>query len=95
MNDAPGIFSLVIGGGSTVGETLVQDKQVPLISFTGSTRLGRHVNEVVSSRFGKTILELGGKSPCIVDQTAKIKVSSKRIAWAKFINCGQTCIAPD
>ena len=45
-NDAPDIFSLVIGGGSTIGETLIQDKQVPLISFTGSTRMGKHVNEV-------------------------------------------------
>ena len=54
INNAPGIFSLVIGSGSTVGETLIKDKNIPMVSFTGSTRMGKHVSEVVSSRFGKT-----------------------------------------
>ena len=70
INNAPGIFSLVIGSGSTVGETLIKDKNIPMVSFTGSTRMGKHVSEVVSSRFGKTILELGGNNCIIVDETA-------------------------
>ncbi len=91
LNDAPGIFSLVIGGGSTVGETLVQDKQVPLISFTGSTRLGRHVNEVVSSRFGKTILELGGNNCIIVDDTADLDMVVPAIVFGAVGTAGQRC----
>ncbi len=90
-NDAPGIFSLVIGRGSTVGETLVQDKKVPLISFTGSTRLGRHVNEVVSSRFGKTILELGGNNCIIVDETADMDMVVPAIVFGAVGTAGQRC----
>ena len=91
LNNAPGIFSLVIGGGSTVGETLVQDKQVPLISFTGSTKLGRHVNEVVSSRFGKTILELGGNNCIIVDETADMDMVVPAIVFGAVGTAGQRC----
>ena len=90
-NDAPGIFSLAIGGGSTVGEELIQDKQVPLISFTGSTRLGRHVNEIVSSRFGKTILELGGNNCIIVDETADMDIAVPAIVFGAVGTAGQRC----
>lgn len=58
-----GLFNLVIGSGSTIGEQMLQDRGVPLLSITGSTRVGRHGAEVVASRFGKTILELGGIMP--------------------------------
>ena len=61
-NGYSGIFSLLVGSGSVVGEKLISDKRVPLISFTGSTKMGRHVSETVSSRFGKCILELGGNN---------------------------------
>ncbi|MAV70719.1 MAG: aldehyde dehydrogenase family protein [Candidatus Marinimicrobia bacterium] len=91
LNNAPGIFSLIIGGGSTVGETLIQDKKVPLISFTGSTKLGRHVNEVVSSRFGKTILELGGNNCIIVDETADIDMVVPAIVFGAVGTAGQRC----
>ncbi|GIT57376.1 MAG: hypothetical protein Ct9H300mP18_08050 [Candidatus Neomarinimicrobiota bacterium] len=59
-NGYSGIFSILIGRGSIIGEKLIQDNQIPLISFTGSTHMGRHVSSTVSERFGKTILELGG-----------------------------------
>ena len=90
-NDAPGIFSLVIGGGSSIGETLIQDKQVPMISFTGSTRMGKHVSEVVSSRFGKTILELGGNNCIIVDETADMEMVVPAIVFGAVGTAGQRC----
>ena len=90
-NGAPDIFSLVIGGGSTIGETLIQDNQVPLISFTGSTRMGKHVNEVVSSRFGKTILELGGNNCIIVDETADMEIVVPAIVFGAVGTAGQRC----
>ena len=90
-NGAPDIFSLVIGGGSTIGETLIQDNQVPLISFTGSTRMGKHVNEVVSSRFGKTILELGGNNCIIVDETADMEMVVPAIVFGAVGTAGQRC----
>ena len=91
VNDAPGIFSLVIGGGSSIGETLIQDKQVPMISFTGSTRMGKHVSEVVSSRFGKTILELGGNNCIIVDETADMDMVVPAIVFGAVGTAGQRC----
>ena len=69
-NGAPNIFSLTIGSGSKIGETLINDSNIPLVSFTGSTNMGRHVSKTVSERFGKTILELGGNNCIIVDETA-------------------------
>ena len=90
-NDAPGIFSLVIGGGSSIGETLINDKDVPLISFTGSTRMGKHVNEVVSSRLGKTILELGGNNCIIVDETADMGMVVPAVVFGAVGTAGQRC----
>ena len=90
-NDAPGIFSLVIGGGSSIGETLINDKDVPLISFTGSTRMGKHVDEVVSSRFGKTILELGGNNCIIVDETADMGMVVPAVVFGAVGTAGQRC----
>ena len=88
VNDVPGIFSLTIGGGSTVGESLINDKSVPLISFTGSTNMGRHVSEVVSSRFGKTILELGGNNCIIVDETADLEMVIPAIVFGAVGTAG-------
>lgn len=65
------------------------------IFFTGSTRVGQIVYEAASKHLTPVTLELGGKSPTIVDETAHIKVAARRIAFGKFINAGQTCIAPD
>ena len=90
-NDVPDIFSLVIGGGSTVGESLINDKSVPLISFTGSTNMGKHVGEVVSSRFGKTILELGGNNCIIVDESADMEMVVPAIVFGAVGTAGQRC----
>ena len=65
------------------------------IFFTGSVNVGKIVAEKAAKFLTPTTLELGGKNPCIIDETASIKVTAKRIVWGKFINCGQTCIAPD
>ncbi len=70
-NNLPeGIFSLVIGRGSTVGERMLNDKRVKLISVTGSTKVGKHAGEVIAKRFGKSILELGGNNGIIITPNA-------------------------
>lgn len=65
------------------------------IFFTGSTDVGRHVMKAAAKNLTPVTLELGGKSPCIIDHTANLALAAKRIAWGKFTNAGQTCIAPD
>ena len=65
------------------------------IMFTGSTPVGKIIAKAAAEHLTPYTLELGGKSPCIVDETAPIKLSAKRIVWGKYVNCGQTCIAPD
>ena len=87
----PHIFSLIIGKGSTIGEKLINDKRVPLISFTGSTRMGRHVGNQVSQRFGNTILELGGNNAIIVDETADLNLAVPAIAFGAVGTAGQRC----
>ena len=86
-----GIFNLVIGPGSTIGEALINDRRVPLISFTGSTRMGRHIGEVVARRFGKTILELGGNNGVIVDETANLDLAIPAITFGAVGTAGQRC----
>lgn len=71
------------------------DLDFDYIFFTGSMRVGKTVLEKASKKFIPVTLELGGKSPCIVDGTADIKLAAKRIVFGKFLNCGQTCVAPD
>jgi len=71
------------------------DQDFDYIFFTGSTRVGKIVLQKASEHFTPVTLELGGKSPCIVDKTANIKVAAKRIVFGKFLNAGQTCVAPD
>ena len=66
-----------------------------IIFFTGSTHVGRIVMISAAEHLTPVVLELGGKSPCIVDESAKINLAAKRIAWSKTLNAGQTCIAPD
>lgn len=65
------------------------------IFFTGSTRVGKIVMQKAAEHFTSVTLELGGKSPCIVDETANIPLTAKRLVFGKFLNCGQTCVAPD
>ena len=65
------------------------------IFFTGSIRVGKIVMEKAAKNLVPVTLELGGKSPCIVDKDAKLELAAKRIVWGKFLNVGQTCVAPD
>ena len=90
-NGYQGIFNLIIGKGSTIGERMLNDKRLPLISFTGSTAMGRRVAEVVSQRFGKTILELGGNNAIIVDDTADLELAIPAIAFGAVGTAGQRC----
>jgi aldehyde dehydrogenase (NAD+) len=90
-NGYQGIFNLIIGKGSTIGECMLNDKRLPLISFTGSTAMGRRVAEVVSQRFGKTILELGGNNAIIIDDTADLDLAIPAIAFGAVGTAGQRC----
>ncbi len=84
----------VIQGNREVNSALLEERW-DIIFFTGSPALGRIVMEAAAKNLTPVVLELGGKSPCIVDRDADIKVAAKRIAWGKSLNAGQTCIAPD
>ena len=84
----------VILGGPEIGSKLLNFNW-DYIFFTGSTNIGKIVAQKAAINLTPTTLELGGKNPCIVDETANLKVASKRIVFGKFLNCGQTCIAPD
>ncbi|MCL2882784.1 MAG: aldehyde dehydrogenase [Coriobacteriia bacterium] len=84
----------VVEGGRTENQALL-DEPWDKICFTGSVDVGRLVMETAAKHLTPVILELGGKSPCLVDETADIKLAARRIAWGKFLNSGQTCVAPD
>jgi len=84
----------VVEGGREENKALL-DECYDLIFFTGSTMVGKTIMQAASQHLTPVILELGGKSPCIVDETANIKYAAKRITWGKFVNAGQTCVAPD
>jgi len=83
-----------INGGVETGKALL-DLPFNHIFFTGSPKIGKIIMENAAKRLIPITLELGGKNPCIIDETADIKVAAKKIAWGKFLNAGQTCIAPD
>ncbi len=85
---------VVIEGGADIASYLL-DHPFNHIFFTGSPRVGRIVMGKAASNLCSVTLELGGKSPAIVDESADIKKIAKRVAWAKALNCGQTCISPD
>jgi len=91
-NDLPeGLFSLVIGRGSSVGEKLLNDKRVPLISITGSTEVGRHGAQIIAKRFGKSILELGGNNAIILTPNADMKTALPAIVFGAVGTAGQRC----
>lgn len=90
----PPEYVTVLFGGSKVNSELMQS-QFDYIFFTGSKQVGKLVYERAAEHLTPVTLELGGKSPCIVDETANIRLAAKRIVWGKFLNCGQTCVAPD
>jgi aldehyde dehydrogenase (NAD+) len=87
-------YVAVVQGGREVNKMLL-DQRFDVIFFTGSPSLGRLVMQAAAKYLTPVVLELGGKSPCIVDAGANIKLAARRIAWGKCINAGQTCIAPD
>lgn len=86
-----GLFNLIIGSGTTVGEQLLHDRNLPLVSITGSTRVGRHGAEVVASRFGRCILELGGNNAIILTPQANLKLAIPAIVFSAVGTAGQRC----
>ena len=87
----PGIFSLVCGDGATAGEWLAADRRVALVSATGSTRMGRHVAEVVAKRLGRSLLELGGNNAVVVTHSADLKLAVRAIVFGAVGTAGQRC----
>ena len=87
----PAVFSLAIGPGSTVGEKLLQDRRIPLVSATGSCRMGYRVGEVVGKRLGRTILELGGNNAIIVTPEADLSMAVRAIVFGAVGTAGQRC----
>ncbi len=90
----PPEYIYVVTGGREENQTLLK-QHFDYIFFTGGKTVGRQVLRMASEYLTPVTLELGGKSPCIVDSTAKIPLAAKRIVFGKFLNCGQTCVAPD
>lgn len=90
----PEQYVAVVEGGRKENQSLLEQK-FDYIFFTGGATVGKFVMEKASAHLTPVTLELGGKSPCIVDKTADLKLAAKRIVFGKYLNCGQTCVAPD
>lgn len=90
----PAHYVAVVDGGRAENQALLQQR-FDMIFFTGGKTVGREVLRHAAEYLTPVTLELGGKSPCIVDSTAKIQLAAKRIVFGKYLNCGQTCVAPD
>jgi aldehyde dehydrogenase (NAD+) len=91
-NDLPeGIFSLVVGSGRTIGEKMLNDKRVPLVSLTGSTAVGKHAAQIVAKRLGKYILELGGNNAIILTPEANLPMAIPSIVFGAVGTAGQRC----
>ncbi len=87
----PAIFALAIGAGADVGEWLAADPRIPLVSATGSTRMGRRVGEVVARRLGRTLLELGGNNAVVVAPSADLQLAVRGILFGAVGTAGQRC----
>jgi aldehyde dehydrogenase (NAD+) len=91
-NDLPdGILNLVVGSGPSIGEAMIQDRRIPLISATGSVRMGRHVATAVGSRLGRTLLELGGNNAVIVSPSADLNLAVRAVVFGAIGTAGQRC----
>ena len=90
----PAHYVAVVTGGRAENTCLLKE-HFDYIFFTGSQAVGREVMGNAAAHLTPVTLELGGKSPCIVDQTANIRLAARRIVFGKYLNCGQTCVAPD
>jgi aldehyde dehydrogenase (NAD+) len=86
-----GIFNLVIGRGSTIGEKLINDRRIPLVSATGSCKMGYRIGKVVGERLGRTILELGGNNAIVVDETADLELAVRAVLFGAVGTAGQRC----
>jgi len=86
-----GLLGLIIGGDSDVGETMIADNRLPLISATGSTRMGKRVNQVVAGRLGRCLLELGGNNAIIVDPSADLDLALRGVLFGAVGTAGQRC----
>lgn len=84
----------VVKGGPEIGKSLLEERW-DYIMYTGGVRVAKIVAQAAAKHLTPTMLELGGKNPCVVDHTARIRVAARRMVFGKFLNCGQTCIAPD
>ena len=93
-NAFPPEYITVVQGGVETSQALLKERW-DYIFFTGSVSVGKIVMEAAAKHLTPVTLELGGKSPCIVHRDANLRLAAKRIAWGKFINAGQTCVAPD
>ena len=87
-------YVAVVTGGRAENQALL-DHKFDFVFFTGSQAVGKEVLRKTAEHLTPAVLELGGKSPCIVDESANIKLAAKRIVFGKYLNCGQTCVAPD
>ena len=90
----PEEYVTVIEGGREENQNLLSQK-FDYIFFTGGVQVGKMVMEKAAANLTPVTLELGGKSPCIIDKSANLKLTAKRLAFGKYLNCGQTCVAPD
>jgi aldehyde dehydrogenase (NAD+) len=86
---------VITGEGTEVIPDLLENFYFGHVMFTGSTMVGKMIMAMAAKQLSPVSLELGGKSPCIVDETANLKMAAKRIVWGKLLNCGQVCVAPD
>ena len=86
-----GVFNLVIGANEEVGERMINDERLPLISFTGSIRVGKHVAQRVAARLGRSILELGGNNGIIVSADADLDLAIRAIVFGAVGTAGQRC----
>lgn len=88
-------LAVIEGEGKKLIPDLMENHRFDHVFFTGSTKVGREIAKMAAPKLSPVTLELGGKSPAVVDKTAKLEVAAKRIAFGKWLNSGQTCVAPD
>ena len=91
QHDCPGLFNLVIGGNDDVAQAMIEDVRLPLISFTGSCQVGKHVAQVVAARMGKSLLELGGNNAIIVEPDADLDLAIRGVLFGAVGTAGQRC----
>ena len=91
-NNIPeGVFSLIVGRGKTIGEQMLKDRRIPLVSLTGSTRVGKHAASVIAGRMGKYIMELGGNNAIIITPSTNLKMAIPSVVFGAVGTAGQRC----